>query len=196
MMAIPSALNDKRSVRKKFKTLRDELQRRAVAHVALRVNLVRFLLDYQDAQICLYRAQPAEVDCALEPIENFFYPRMSEDALEFYRPKTSAAFQAKRDILEPIPEQSVPWDFSRPSVICCPAVAVDNDGVRLGQGRGFYDRFFAEHPGALRIGVVFHVQVSADPLPAESWDQPLDWIVTEKMILRTRSPQRSSQSWT
>ena len=196
MMAVHSPQGDKSAVRKKFKSLRDELQMRVVTAVALRANLVRFLLDYHEAQICLYRASKAEVDCALDPIENFFFPRVNGETLEFYKPINGGAFAANRGILEPVLDQSVRCDVAQPTVICCPAVAVDSDGARLGQGRGFYDRFFAEHPGALRVGVVFHVQVSASPLPAESWDQTLDWIVTEKMILRTSSPQRSSQSWT
>jgi 5-formyltetrahydrofolate cyclo-ligase len=61
-------------------------------------------------------------------------------------------------------------------------------------GKSYYDRFFARHARCLRIGVVYHVQVSTDPLPADSWDQPLDWIVTEKMILRTS--KRSLSEWT
>jgi 5-formyltetrahydrofolate cyclo-ligase len=69
-------------------------------------------------------------------------------------------------------------------------VAADQFGTRLGLGKGYYDRFFAQFPQALRVAVIFQIQFSKDPLPVDSWDQPLDWIVTESMILRTstRSP--------
>jgi 5-formyltetrahydrofolate cyclo-ligase len=63
--------------------------------------------------------------------------------------------------------------------------------MRLGLGKGYYDRFFAHHPDVLRVGVVFHVQVSSHPLPADSWDQAMDWIVSEKMILRVNARNQS-----
>jgi 5-formyltetrahydrofolate cyclo-ligase len=52
-------------------------------------------------------------------------------------------------------------------------------------GKGYYDQFFSSYPQAIRVAVVFQIQFSKLPLPVDSWDQPLDWIVTESMILRT-----------
>jgi 5-formyltetrahydrofolate cyclo-ligase len=116
----------------------------------------------------------------------FFYPRIVDSTLKFFRPLANEAFdEHEYGMLEPIPAQSEAWDPRRPSVVFCPAVAVDGSGRRLGLGKGFYDRFFSEHPEATRVGVVYQVQISSDPLPADSWDQTLDWVITDKMILRT-----------
>ncbi|MGZ5523131.1 MAG: 5-formyltetrahydrofolate cyclo-ligase, partial [Chthoniobacterales bacterium] len=160
----------------------------------LNENLKRFLRDFSGTQVCLYKARPDEAPCLLEPEHNYFYPVMNGEELEFRRPLSEDDFQKnKLAIAEPIRERSEALDASKPTVVCCPAVAIDTYGVRLGLGKGYYDRFFARQPHVLRVGVVFHVQFSTDPLPAESWDQQLDWIVSERMILRTST--RSSQSW-
>jgi 5-formyltetrahydrofolate cyclo-ligase len=193
---VNTALAEKTVLRLKYKNLRREFNKGDGRMMAkpLKENLKRFLRDFSDAQICLYQARLDEAPCALGPAEDYFYPVMNGEELEFRKPVSSEAFRAnKLAILEPILSQSEPLDPLKPTVVCCPAVAIDGQGVRLGLGKGYYDRFFFRHAHALRVGVVFHVQFSSDPLPAESWDQPMDWIVSERMILRTST--RSSQSW-
>ena len=54
----------------------------------------------------------------------------------------------------------------------------DRRGNRLGQGAGQYDRAFAAHPAAWRIGVAWSVQ-QVDALAPDPWDVPLHAIVTE-----------------
>lgn len=66
-----------------------------------------------------------------------------------------------------------------PGVILTPLVAFDRSGNRLGWGAGHYDRAFAEHPHAWRIGVAWSVQ-EIDALTPDPWDVPLHAIVTEK----------------
>jgi 5,10-methenyltetrahydrofolate synthetase len=187
---------EKSVLRQKFKDIRRKFARDdgRLAVRPLSENLKRFLRDFADAQVCLYRAMPHEAPCKIEPVENYFYPVMKGETLEFRKPHRASAFQTNAlKVYEPIFDQSEPLSASKLTVVCCPAVAIDGYGVRLGLGKGFYDCFFSEHAHVLRVGVVFHVQFSNDPLPAESWDQTMDWIVSEKMILRTST--RSSQSW-
>jgi len=68
---------------------------------------------------------------------------------------------------------------AKPDIILTPLVGFDRAGNRLGQGAGHYDRAFAAHPGALRIGIAWSVQ-EVDALPADPWDVPLHHIATEK----------------
>ena len=63
-----------------------------------------------------------------------------------------------------------------------PLVAFDENGGRLGMGGGYYDRFLGSLPALLRprlVGLAHEVQRSNAPLPKDSWDIPLDDIVTE-----------------
>jgi 5,10-methenyltetrahydrofolate synthetase len=192
-LAAEALQHDKSLLRRKFK----ELRRQHRVGKGPQDHLARLLRDYPEHQICLYRARSDEASCDLQPVTRYFYPVTRDGQLEFRRPLTPQAFSpSSLGILEPLVAQSQPLDLQQPTVICCPAVAVDTQGVRMGMGQGYYDRFFATHTHCLRVGVVYQIQVSSDPLPAESWDQPVDWIVTEQMILRTSSPQRSSLLWT
>ena len=66
-----------------------------------------------------------------------------------------------------------------PNIILTPLVGFDRRGNRLGQGAGHYDRAFAAHPHAWRIGVAWSVQEVA-ALDPDPWDVPLHAIATER----------------
>jgi len=179
---------DKPSLRSQFKKTRAEftvLQGQIVRPI-LETHIQRLIRDLTEPglQVCLYRPMSDEPQFALAPEREFFYPRLDGEDLQFFRPR--GPFTTNRfGIEEPDPQCSEPLDLKNPMLVFCPAVAVDTRGVRLGMGKGYYDRFFSAAPLAQRAAVVYQVQVSTAPLHADSWDQPMDWIVTEKMILRT-----------
>jgi 5-formyltetrahydrofolate cyclo-ligase len=65
-----------------------------------------------------------------------------------------------------------------------PLLAFDRRGYRLGYGKGYYDRLLAA--GAVTtIGVGFAAQEIA-ALPAEPHDVALDWIITEREVIKSR----------
>jgi 5-formyltetrahydrofolate cyclo-ligase len=66
-----------------------------------------------------------------------------------------------------------------PDIILTPLVGFDRAGNRIGQGAGYYDRAFALHPNAWRIGVALSVQQVATLTP-DPWDVPLHAIATEQ----------------
>lgn len=190
-----SLKEEKARLRRRFRDLRRQYREQEGLAAVERVqeNMRRWLKDFASphSQVCLYYPKGDEVDARLQPLTNYFFPRLNGDDLQFLKPRSPEAFAPNPlAIEEPLPENSEPLKPSRPLVVFCPALAVDGLGRRLGQGKGYYDRFFAAHPEAIRVGLVFHGQVSKDPLPAEGWDQPLDWVVTDKMILR--ASRRSS----
>lgn len=79
----------------------------------------------------------------------------------------------------PVPEDSA--ESVVPSLVIVPLLAFDSAGYRLGYGGGYYDRTLAELRGAgsvLAVGIAFAAQEVA-AVPRESFDQPLDWIVTD-----------------
>ena len=73
-----------------------------------------------------------------------------------------------------------------PDLIIVPGIAFDRKGVRLGQGGGFYDRYFfrAETAGVPRLGYIYAFQL-VDFLPRDSWDMSVDAVCTEESILWT-----------
>ena len=72
--------------------------------------------------------------------------------------------------------------LATPDLIFCPLVGFDRQGGRIGQGGGHYDRYFAAHPDALRIGIGWSVQ-EIDTVPRESTDIALDAILTEQEFI-------------
>lgn len=68
------------------------------------------------------------------------------------------------------------WQPDPRDVVLVPGVAFTADGLRLGQGGGYYDRFLARHPGLWRIGVAFAEQMVA-ALPAEPHDARMHEVV-------------------
>jgi len=69
-----------------------------------------------------------------------------------------------------------------------PVLGADRRGNRLGQGLGFYDRYLRryrdlEQTLPLRVGLAWSAQL-LDSLVPESWDVPLDYLLTEDALIR------------
>ena len=58
-------------------------------------------------------------------------------------------------------------------LVLVPALAIDPDGYRLGQGGGYYDRALP-HLRAWRHGVVYNFEKMEHDLPREKWDLPVN----------------------
>ena len=71
-------------------------------------------------------------------------------------------------------------------VIIVPAVAYNNYGARLGMGRGFYDRFLAQCPQAIKIGVALSCQIITE-IPSEEHDILVDYVVTTDGIVNCKT---------
>lgn len=81
-------------------------------------------------------------------------------------------------------------------VALIPGLAFDTRGGRLGYGAGVYDRLLTKlRPGTLRVGLAFDCQVLREPLPQESHDLLMDYVVTESHWIdcrRARSVRRET----
>lgn len=69
-------------------------------------------------------------------------------------------------------------------LILVPCLAFGKDNYRLGWGGGFYDKFLATQPQALKIGVCFENGFVPGSLPIEAHDVKLDVIITEEKAYR------------
>ena len=93
-----------------------------------------------------------------------------------YRPGQLVA--ARFGLLEP----TEPWlpatTLAEASVVLVPALAVDRAGVRLGRGRGFYDRTLVHRDPAARLIAVIRDQELLDELPREPHDVAMTHALT------------------
>jgi len=74
-----------------------------------------------------------------------------------------------------------------PDAIIAPLLGFDRAMNRLGQGGGYYDRAFARHPDALRIGLAWSAQ-EQEAIPADPWDLPLHMVLTEVELIEGNEP--------
>lgn len=71
-------------------------------------------------------------------------------------------------------------------LLIIPGVVFGKKGERIGRGVGFYDRFLNEARGALRVAFAYDFQLLPD-VPQESWDAPVDWIITDQRVIETHA---------
>ncbi len=75
---------------------------------------------------------------------------------------------------------------SQIELVIAPGLAADPAGNRLGYGKGFYDRFFAQASNALKVMLV-PSRFIVEKIPAADHDVPVDKLVTESGVLDCRS---------
>jgi 5-formyltetrahydrofolate cyclo-ligase len=98
-------------------------------------------------------------------------PRIKGENLEWVKWDGSAAQISSHSLIpEPIGEAIA--DTSSIEVVLVPALAMDEEGYRLGQGKGFYDRALKDL-SAFTIGIIFPYEILNQSLPRDSWDVPV-----------------------
>ena len=135
--------------------------------------------------VLLYSALKSEIDLRLV-IEAAFavgktvaLPQWSP-ATETYlaaelRPADARLVKGSFGVLEP-PSHALPIPWNRLDFALVPGVAFDLRGVRLGRGKGFYDRMLAEVEGP-KCGICFDPQVVRE-LPFEAHDIRMNCLLT------------------
>ena len=86
-------------------------------------------------------------------------------------------------IHEPDPALTRPRPLSTAQLVFVPGIAWDNEGYRLGWGRGYFDTALRQMPdNSTSIGLSFELQL-LDRLPREQFDLPVDLLVTESRMV-------------
>jgi len=69
-------------------------------------------------------------------------------------------------------------------VMIVPGVVFDHRLMRMGRGKGYFDRYFANHVSEIiKIGVCFDMQV-VDQIESDDHDVAMDIVVTDQRIYR------------
>lgn len=106
--------------------------------------------------------------------------------LQFFSYTPSTELKPNRfNIPEPV-SQGRPYGAHQLDLALLPLVGFDCEGGRMGMGGGFYDRTFAfkleqPHSKPQLLGLAHRCQ-QVDSLPLESWDIPLNAIVSDEKI--------------
>jgi 5-formyltetrahydrofolate cyclo-ligase len=84
-----------------------------------------------------------------------------------------------------IPEPEIK-NIVYPDILLIPLVAFDKNLNRLGYGGGYYDRLIkklSKKKNIIKIGLALSIQ-KIDKVPINAYDEKLDYIVTNKYILK------------
>jgi 5-formyltetrahydrofolate cyclo-ligase len=114
-------------------------------------------------------------------------PRVSGTSLEWVELQDSTAFaESELGIDEPA-GLAIANALSDCDAIVLPALGISRDGIRLGQGGGYYDRSLQGLPafadgGPQLIALVFEDEL-VDSLPQESHDARVNQVVTPERVV-------------
>lgn len=184
-------MDDKRALRKHWRSLRDGLSREDRARWSERVceRVARHATSRRHRRIAVFWPLGSEVDLRplvrAHPDWTFFFPRVSSS-------------KPPRLIWGPEPLEPGLWGLMEPvfaqhmtppvDLLLVPGLAFDPVGFRLGYGGGYYDALLDHLGGRIpSLAVGFEAQRSG-PLPVDPLDQPVDGLCTEAGITWFRSP--------
>lgn len=111
------------------------------------------------------------------------FPKTLQEGIAFYQVEDLTAFaEGAFHVMEPCSDRRL---TEGAPLILTPGVAFDKTGGRMGYGGGYYDRYGARCPGAVRIGIAYECQL-AEKLPLEPHDIPMEAVITETNIYECR----------
>lgn len=82
-------------------------------------------------------------------------------------------------ILEPLGEKYDSTKLAELDIIFAPALAVDQSGMRLGKGAGYYDRALAAANPRPHVIAVLYAEEVIEKVPHHNHDQPVDAVITD-----------------
>ena len=136
--------------------------------------------------IALYRSVYGVLSCDaitehfIKAGKTICFPRVKGDTMDFYEIKDLDSDFSLGSYDIPEPKQDMrkiyPNDID---LIFVPAVAYTQDGARLGQGGGYYDRYlnqFGAGKKPVTVGICYDFQVYS-ALPVESHDYMVDYVL-------------------
>ena len=178
------------AIRTKMRSEWTEEYRQMVSERVCR-QIETFLPFVRSHCVALYCALPDEVDLTaiLEQYKGdkrLLIPRVEGDDINFYSYQPESLITSENyKILEPTAVAEEAVDPAEIELILVPGVAFDLHGGRMGRGKGYYDRFFARCPHALRAAVTTSLQI-VEQIPLEPWDVAMHYIITDSRTYEVR----------
>lgn len=187
-MAIKDIRPVKQLLRAKYKKIRRELpsEQKNAKDQAIFNRVLRTTAYQQADSLITYVSSEIEVDTrrlieqAWKEHKRVLVPRciIRERGMDFCLIRAWKDLEAGAyAILEPKQSCEVTQDYAH-SVCIVPGLAFDQNGYRLGYGKGYYDRFLNQYAG-VKIGICY-CSCTQQELPHGRYDCAVDLLLTEK----------------
>lgn len=112
--------------------------------------------------------------------KKIYMPKVLGDNMDFFRVfELDEMLPGAFGIREPIDISDLAYEYTANDVIICPGVAFDNDGNRIGYGKGYYDKYLEDKPLLVKIGICYQMQI-VEEIPANENDIKMDYVVSEE----------------
>lgn len=118
--------------------------------------------------------------------ERVYLPKVEGDEMDFYRiEQVDDLISGYKGIMEPLPDKQYMFndDKLKNCLIIIPGSVFDTNGMRIGYGKGFYDRYLSRFPGLIKVALAFDCQIATENIPADDYDISMDFIITESKIM-------------
>lgn len=165
-------MTDKRNIRKQILHERDMLPKEQrileEEYVAQKVLTHQWYINATD--FLVFKSYGSEISTksmiskALRDGKRVYLPRVLTDGehMEFFRIESpSDVVNGYRGILEPKGNEMFQYESGNKEqvLMIMPGVAFDQEGNRIGYGKGFYDRYLSKKEGLRTIAVAFRCQM-------------------------------------
>lgn len=184
-------MQTKGRIRQISKAERDAMTPQAIAEESSAIcqNIIKSDLFKTTERCMLYYPMGSEADVlplaeeCLRLGKELAFPRVMGDVMEFVEISDMAEFaEGHFHVMEPTGRNVVTWEDA---LVITPGVSFDRRGGRIGYGKGFYDRYFAEYPKLIRMGVSLRLQIVED-VRADEYDKKMHYVVTPDEVIRIR----------
>ena len=159
----------------------------------LQAKLAEVVLPHLIAAKVIAGYHPLKDEISPYPILERLGPRQRA-ALPWFLDRDARMLWREAPAVEPSPwgvlQPSAEAEALAPDAVLVPLVLGDRTGVRIGHGKGHYDRALAHlREGGARvftIGLAWEPQIVEAAIPGDPWDVPLDAIATPREWISCR----------
>ncbi|MDF2588381.1 MAG: hypothetical protein K0S41_2222 [Anaerocolumna sp.] len=123
---------------------------------------------------------------ALESGKTVAIPKVMGDVIRFYQIQaTNGLKPGTLGILEPeLGDEVIPLEENK-NLMIVPGLAFDLEKNRIGYGKGYYDRYFAEYKEISYEKIAFAYEFQLfDSIPSDPMDVKIDRIITPSRVIK------------
>lgn len=179
----------------KSKRLAMTAQQREKADSAIFAYVRELLEGYEDERLYCYVSSPAIevetrqlIDYALHRGMTVIVPKCVKEDVRLEQYAITSGDDLEKGffgIEEPITGKCRQIKAPHEGICIVPGLAFDENGIRMGYGKGYYDRFLASFRG-IRIGLCYECCIYSGTLPHDEYDAQMDLVISEKMVRKMK----------
>ncbi len=172
----------KEELRKKYLIIRKQIDNKEEKSKIIMKKIIS-LTEYKKSNIiALYNSLPNEVstkeliEYTLQNKKNVVLPRVYKNTLKFYKISSNEDYETSSfNVLEPQDILNNYVQKEKIDLIIVPGICFDNDGNRIGYGKGYYDHYLTDDMNS--IGICFSEQL-VPKINVDKHDKKVKKIIT------------------